>query len=197
MFFQPRAVYLADSFMLPVGKYNGRHRPKMSFFELVDALQPLLNNSKIDKDRIGCVVVGSQNPFAFSGIDNVAAKVSGRLGISGAKSVLVDTASSSGASAFEAAFMEVASGQHDHVLALGIQKMSDVSTREATKIVAGVIDREEAEYGLTMPACGSAGCPVPDSEIRVESGKMEPLYLALDRAVPSLCSAKSQRTSQL
>ncbi len=155
MFFQPRAVYLADSFMLPVGKYNGRHRPKMSFFELVDALQPLLNNSKIDKDRIGCVVVGSQNPFAFSGIDNVAAKVSGRLGISGAKSVLVDTASSSGASAFEAAFMEVASGQHDHVLALGIQKMSDVSTREATKIVAGVIDREEAEYGLTMPACGA------------------------------------------
>lgn len=151
----PRTVYLADSLMLPVGKYNGRHRPKLSFLELVDALSPLLGNSGISKERIGCVVVGSQNPFAFSGIDNVAAKVSGRLGISGAKSLLVDTASSSGASAFEAAFLEVASGQHDHVLAIGIQKMSDVSTNEATKIVAGVIDREEAEYGLTMPACGA------------------------------------------
>lgn len=153
--FLPRAVYLADSFMLPVGKYNGRHRPAMSFLELVDAIQPLLKNTRFDKEAIGCVVVGCQNPFAFSGIDNVAAKVSGRLGISGAKSLLVDTASSSGASAFEAAYMEVASGQHNLVLAIGIQKMSDVSTTDATKIIAGVIDREEAEYGLTMPACGA------------------------------------------
>ena len=153
--FRPRPVYLADSFMLPVGKYNGKQRPKMSFFELVDSLHPLLEKAPFDKSKIGCVVVGCQNPFAFSGIDNVAAKVSGRLGISGAKSLLVDTASSSGASAFEAAYLEVASGQHNQVLAIGIQKMSDVSTTEATKIVAGVIDREEAEYGLTMPACGA------------------------------------------
>jgi len=153
--FQPRPVYLADSFMLPIGKYNGKHRPKRSFLELVDALTPLIESAQIKKEQIGCVVVGSQNPFAFSGIDNVAAKVCGRLGISGAKSLLVDTASSSGASAFEAAYLEIASGQHDHVLAIGIQKMSDVSTSQATKIVAGVIDREEAEYGLTMPACGA------------------------------------------
>lgn len=155
MMFQPRPVYLSDSFMLPVGKYNGRQHPELSFFELVDTLQPLLQKVADNGHRIGCVVVGSQNPFAFSGIDNVAAKVSGRLGISGAKSVLVDTASSSGASAFEAAYLEVASGQHDHVLAIGIQKMSDATTSAATRIVAGVIDREEAEYGLTMPACGA------------------------------------------
>ncbi len=153
--FHPRPVYVADSFMLPIGKYNGNHRPKRSFLELVDALEPLLQETSIAKERIGCVVVGCQNPFAFSGIDNVAAKVSGRLGMSGAKSLLVDTASSSGASAFEAAYLEVASGQHDLVLAIGIQKMSDVSTTTATKIVAGVIDRDEAEYGLTMPACGA------------------------------------------
>ncbi|WP_303722481.1 thiolase family protein [Malonomonas rubra] len=153
--FRPRPVFLADSFMLPVGKYNGKHLEKLSFLELVDALHPLFKNSSFRKEKIGCVVVGSQNPFAFSEIDNVAAKVCGRLGISGAKSVLVDTASSSGASAFEAAYLEIASGQHDHVLAVGIQKMSDVSTSQATRIVAGVIDREEAEYGLTMPACGA------------------------------------------
>ena len=153
--FRPRPVFVPDSFMLPVGKYDGKHRPQMSFFELVDALGPLLEKAPMSKEQIGCVVVGCQNPFAFSGIDNVAAKVSGRLGISGAKSLLVDTASSSGASAFEAAYLEVASGQHDHVLAIGIQKMSDVSTSKATQVVAGVIDREEAEYGLTMPACGA------------------------------------------
>ncbi len=155
MSFQPRPVFVTDSFMLPVGKYNGKHRRDMSFFELVDQLKPLVHShSQTDQD-IGCVIVGSQNPFAFSDIDNVAAKICGRLGISGAKSILVDTASSSGASAFEAAYLEVASGQHDQVLAIGIQKMTDASTTAATGIVAGVIDREEAEFGLTMPACGA------------------------------------------
>ncbi|MCW8894022.1 MAG: hypothetical protein OQL18_12000 [Deltaproteobacteria bacterium] len=84
MTFSPRPVYLSESFMLPVGKYNGRQRPEMSFFGLVDALQPLLEETSCDKNKIDCVVVGCQNPIAFSGIDNVAAKISGRLGISGA-----------------------------------------------------------------------------------------------------------------
>ncbi len=153
--FRPRPVYVQGSVMLPVGRYDGRHRENKSFFELIDGLEPFLSSAAIPRQKIGCVVVGSQNPFAFSGIDNLAAKVCGRLGISGAKSLLVDTASSSGASAFEAAYLQIASGQHDHVLAIGVQKMSGVSTRDATRIVAGVIDREEAEFGLTMPACGA------------------------------------------
>jgi len=153
--FRPRPVYIADSFMLPVGKYNGHHRQRLSFFELVESVHGLLDSSAIPRGKIDCVVVGSQNPFAFSQVDNVAAKAAGVLGISGAKSLLVDTASSSGASAFEAAYMEIASGRHENVLAIGVQKMSDVSTGDATRIVAGVIDRDEAEYGLTMPACGA------------------------------------------
>lgn len=153
--FRPRPVFLSDSFMLPVGKYDGRHRASRSFLELAAEIAVMLESSSIRREQIDCVVVGSQNPYAFSDIDNVAAKVAGVLGISGAKSLLVDTASSSGASAFEAAYMEIAAGRYENVLAIGIQKMSDVATDAATRIVAGVIDREEAEYGLTMPACGA------------------------------------------
>lgn len=153
--FRPRPVYLSDSFMLPVGRYNGRHRQDLSFMGLAASVNQLLDASPLPREKIDCVVVGSQNPFAFAGIDNVAAKVAGVLGISGAKSLLVDTASSSGATSFESAYLEIASGRHENVLAVGIQTMSDVSTAEATRIVAGVIDREEAEFGLTMPACGA------------------------------------------
>lgn len=153
--FRPRPVYVSDSFMLPVGRYNGKHREKLSFLGLAAQVNQLLDSSPIPRNKIDCVVVGSQNPFAFSGIDNVAAKVAGLLGISGSKSLLVDTASSSGATAFESAYLEIASGRHENVLAVGIQTMSAVSTRDATRIVAGVIDREEAEFGLTMPACGA------------------------------------------
>jgi len=153
--FQPRRVYVAASWMLPVGRYNGKDKSHLSFFELAERAGEIFSGSPVRRQDIESVVVGSQNPFAFSGVDNTAAKISGRLGISGASSVLLDTASSSGATAFEDAYLKVASGACDHVLAIGIQKMSDVDTADATRIVAGVIDRDEAEFGLSMPACGA------------------------------------------
>lgn len=153
--FKPRKVYLAASWMAPVGRYNGKDRAALTFLEMAEQCNQVFSGSPVRRRDIDAVVVGSQNPAAFSGVDNTAAKIAGILGISGVKSVLIDTASSSGASAFENAYLEVASGRHDHVLAIGIQKMSDASTLDATRIIAGVIDRDEAEYGLTMPACGA------------------------------------------
>ena len=153
--FHPRPVYVAASYMSRVGKYNGTHLEALTFVDLAEQVSQIFQGTPIRREHIEAVVVGSQNPFAFNHMDNVAAKIAGLLGISGAKSVLIDTASSSGASAFENAYLEVASGRYDRVLTIGIQKMTGVSTEEATKIIAGVIDREEAEYGLTMPACGA------------------------------------------
>jgi acetyl-CoA C-acetyltransferase len=155
MAFQPRKVYIAASYMAPVGRYNGREREALTFLELAERAATVFVGSPVRHRDIEAVVVGSQSPVAFSGVDNTAAKIAGVLGISGAKSVLIDTASSSGASACENAYLEIASGRSDHVLAIGIQKMSDVSTLDATKVVAGVIDGHEAEFGLTMPACGA------------------------------------------
>lgn len=153
--FRPRPVYVAASWMAPVGRYNGKEKQKLSFLELSELSGEIFKESPVRRRDIEAVVVGSQNPAVFSGVDNTAAKISGILGISGARSVLVDTASSSGASAFESAYLEIASGRYDSVLALGVQKMSDASTVESTRIIAGVIDRDEAEFGLTMPACGA------------------------------------------
>ncbi|HEY3309991.1 MAG TPA: thiolase family protein [Desulfuromonadaceae bacterium] len=153
--FHPRAVYVASSWMAPVGRYNGKDKENLSFLEMAELCGEVFCGSHVRRRDVEAVVVGSQNPAAFSGVDNTAAKIAGILGISGAKSVLIDTASSSGASAFESAYLEVASGRFDHVLAIGIQKMSDASTLESTRIIAGVIDREESEFGLTMPACGA------------------------------------------
>ena len=153
--FRPRQVYMAASWMAPVGRYNGKDKENLSFLEMAERCGEVFSRGPVRRRDIEAVVVGSQNPSAFSGVDNTAAKIAGILGISGAKSVLIDTASSSGASAFENAYLEVASGRYDHVLAIGIQKMSDASTLESTRIIAGVIDREESEFGLTMPACGA------------------------------------------
>ena len=153
--FHPRQVYVAASWMAPIGRYNGKDKEKLTFLEMAERCGEVFSGSPVRRRDIEAVVVGSQNPSAFSGVDNTAAKISGILGISGAKSILIDTASSSGASAFENAYLEVASGRHDHVLAIGVQKLSETSTEDTTRIIAGVIDREESEFGLTMPACGA------------------------------------------
>jgi len=153
--FRPRPVYLAASWMAPVGRYNGKDKENLTFLEMAERCGEVFSGGPLRRRDVEAVVVGSQNPSAFSGVDNTAAKIAGILGISGAKSVLIDTASSSGASAFENAYLEVASGRYDCVLAIGIQKMSDASTLDSTRIIAGVIDREESEFGLTMPACGA------------------------------------------
>jgi len=153
--FHPRQVYVAASWMAPVGRYNGKDKENLSFLEMAERCGEVFKNSPVRRRDIEAVVVGSQNPSAFSGVDNTAAKIAGILEISGAKSVLIDTASSSGASAFESAYLEVASGRYDSVLAIGVQKMSESSTQDSTRIIAGVIDREESESGLTMPACGA------------------------------------------
>ena len=183
--FKPRKVYVAASYMAPVGRYNGRERENLSFLDLAEKAGEIFAGSPIQQKQIEAVVVGSQNPSGFSGVDNLAAKVSGILGLSGTRSVLIDTASSSGASAFENAYLEVASGRSDHVLALGVQKMSDVSTADATRIVAGVIDRDEAEFGLTMPACGAL----------VARALMERLHLNIEEwtAYSALLTERAQR----
>jgi acetyl-CoA acetyltransferase len=183
--FTPRKVYVASSFMAPVGRYNGREREDLTFLEMAAKGAELFDASRIRRAEVDAVVVGCQNPVAFSGVDNTAAKIAGVLGISGAKSVLIDTASSSGASALEYAYLQIASGRCDHVVALGIQKMSDVSTVAATRIVAGVIDREEGEFGLTMPACGAL----------VASALMARLRLSMDEwtAFSALLTQRAHR----
>ncbi|HEX5773004.1 MAG TPA: thiolase family protein [Geomobilimonas sp.] len=183
--FHPRKVYVAASYVAPVGRYNGREREELSFLGLAEKSGAVFDGSPVRRKEIEAVVVGCQSPVAFSSVDNTAAKVAGVLGVSGTKSILIDTASSSGATAFEVAYQMVASGSCDHVLAIGIQKMSDVSTLEATRIVAGVIDRDEAEFGLSMPACGAL----------VARALMERLGLSLDEwtAFSSLLTQRAHR----
>jgi acetyl-CoA acetyltransferase len=64
----------------------------------------------------------------------------------------VETASSTGAGAFEAAFYAVVSGHMRNVLVLAGEKMTHLPTTKTTRILSEVIDRSERRYGATMPA---------------------------------------------
>ena len=72
--------------------------------------------------------------------------------MTGVPALRVETASSAGAAALHAAFHAIASGYYRHVLVLGGEKMTHLSTSATTRILAGVIDKEERRCGATMAA---------------------------------------------
>jgi acetyl-CoA acetyltransferase len=75
-----------------------------------------------------------------------------QLGITGIPVVRVENACSSASFAFKEAYMAVASGFYDTVIAMGIEKMSGFDTAATLRAMAGTSDCElEGEQGITFP----------------------------------------------
>jgi acetyl-CoA acetyltransferase len=103
-------------------------------------------------ERVDAIYIGVMNVEEFVGDSNFATLLADTLGLTGIPSTRVETASSSGAGAFETAFYAVASGHMKNVLVLAGEKMTHLPTAKTTRILSEVIDRSERRYGATMPA---------------------------------------------
>ena len=115
----------------------------------LEAAQKAIKDSE-QKD-VDAVFVGSMNPDEFTGDSNISTVIADHLGMM-KPSLRVETASSTGASVFHAAYMAVASGYYENVLVLAGEKMTHLPTQTTTGILAKVISPEERAYGATMPA---------------------------------------------
>jgi acetyl-CoA acetyltransferase len=102
--------------------------------------------------EVEALYIGVMDPEEFTGESNFASQITDALGMTGVPALRVETASSAGAAALHAAYHAVASGYYRRVLVLGGEKMTHLSTSATTRILAGVIDREERRCGATMPA---------------------------------------------
>ncbi len=103
-------------------------------------------------ERVDAIYIGVMNVEEFVGDSNFATLLADTIGLTGTPSTRVETASSTGAGAFETAFYAVASGHVKNVLVLAGEKMTHLPTARTTKILSEVIDRSERRYGATMPA---------------------------------------------
>lgn len=103
-------------------------------------------------DHIESMYVGCMTSGLFVGQEHLGSVLSDYLGARSISAVRVESACASGGVAVRTAFMDVASGMHDIVLAGGVEKMTDVSGAEATYALAAAADREyEAYNGITFP----------------------------------------------
>jgi len=103
-------------------------------------------------DQLGAMYVGSMSPGIFAAQEHLESVMADYLGQLPIPATRVESACASGGLAFRLAYIDVASGMHDVVLAGGIEKMTDVSGGEATHALSTAADMKwEGVSGVTFP----------------------------------------------
>ena len=138
---------------------------------MAEAASSALKEAQLE--RVDAIYMGVMNVEEFVGDSNFATLLADTLGLTGVPSTRVETASSTGAGAFQSAFYAVASGHMKNVLALAGEKMTHLPTAKTTRILSEVIDRSERRYGATMPALAAMIAQKYAQEFNLSPMKLE------------------------
>ncbi|MBD3262707.1 MAG: thiolase domain-containing protein [Candidatus Altiarchaeales archaeon] len=124
-----------------------------SFKDLVvEAGSKAIKDANIEGRDIDAAFAGSMTPGMFLSQEHVGALVADYVGLAGIPATRVEGACASGGLALQSAYQSIKSGEYDIVVAAGAEKMTDVSTGQATIALAGASDQEwEAFHGVTFP----------------------------------------------
>ncbi len=103
-------------------------------------------------DHIDSMYIGCMSGGLFAAQEHIGSLMADYLGVTPIPATRVESACASGGVAFRMAWMEVASGLSDIVLAGGVEKMTDISGDEATFALSTAADTEYEGYvGVTFP----------------------------------------------
>jgi acetyl-CoA C-acetyltransferase len=101
-------------------------------------------------DHIDAMYVGSMTPGLFVGQEHIGALLADYLGVAPIPAVRIESACASGGIAIRQAFLDVASGMNDIVLAGCVEKMTDGA--DVTYALSTAADQEyECYQGITFP----------------------------------------------
>lgn len=115
-----------------------------------DAALAAIKNAGVD--HIDSMYIGCMTGGLFVGQEHLASMLPDYLGMRGVPATRVEAACASGGLAVRQAFIEIASGISDIVMASGVEKMTDCSGNDATFALATAADQEyEVFNGATFP----------------------------------------------
>lgn len=101
-------------------------------------------------DHLDSMYIGNMSGGQFVGQEHLGPLMADHLGMAGIPAARVESACASGGVALRLAFLEVAAGMSDLVLAAGVEKMNDGA--DVTSVLASAADQEtEAYHGITFP----------------------------------------------
>ena len=103
-------------------------------------------------DNLDSMYIGCMSGGLFVGQEHIGSMMSDYLGQKNIPAARVESACASGGLAVKLAYLEVASGMSNIVLAGGVEKMTDVDGNGATAALATAADQEYEVYnGATFP----------------------------------------------
>ena len=103
-------------------------------------------------DRVDSMTIGCMTSGLFNGQEHLASLIPDYMGKKHIPATRVESACASGGLAVKNAFLEVASGMSDFSMAIGVEKMTDVSGSMATYALATAADQDnEAFHGVNFP----------------------------------------------
>ncbi|MCD6414424.1 MAG: thiolase domain-containing protein [Candidatus Diapherotrites archaeon] len=131
----------------------GEHWEK-SFRDLMaEAGKKAIEDANISGNDIQAVYGGTMSAGRMIGQEHIGALIADSMGLNPIPSTRVENACASGGTAFREAYMAIAGGHYDIVVAGGVEKMTDVFTSQASLALGGAADQEwEVFFGATFPA---------------------------------------------
>lgn len=124
-----------------------------SFRDLfVNAGVRALEDAEMNGEEIDAMFVGNMSAGQFIQQEHVGSLIADHAGLVPVPCTRVEAACASGGLSLRQAFISVASGIHDVVVAGGIEKMTDILAGECTGALATAADQEwEVHVGSTFP----------------------------------------------
>jgi acetyl-CoA C-acetyltransferase len=117
----------------------------------IDAIE----DAGLEGKEIEAIYIGNMSGGRYLAQEHIAALIADYSGLAelGVPATRVEAADASGGLALRQAYLSVASGVHDIVIAAGAEKVTDVGSEMTTDIMASSADREwEGFVGATIPA---------------------------------------------
>ncbi len=119
----------------------------------LEAGQKALENAHAKPAQVEAFYLGNFAGPSFVGQNHLAPYIAAGLGITGVPATRFEAACASSGAAFYQGVQAVASGLHDAVLVLGVEKMTSQPTPKVTEILAAAGDvGTEGRAGATFPA---------------------------------------------
>ncbi|HII75468.1 MAG TPA: thiolase domain-containing protein [Methanolinea sp.] len=146
---------MRDVAVIGVGCTTFGEKWNTSFRDLfVEAGALALEDAGVSGEQIGAMYVGNMSAGRFIEQEHIGALIADYAGLASTHipSTRVEAACASGGLSFRQAFISVASGIEDIVVAAGVEKMTDVASGASVEALAGAADREwEGFVGATFP----------------------------------------------
>lgn len=131
----------------------GEHWEKGLKELIAEAGAKAVESANISGKEIHAIYGGNMSGGAFVGQEHVGALIADYMGLNPIPSTRVEAACASGGVAVRSAFLAVASGAHDIVVAGGVEKMTDIDTADVSTVLGGAGDQEwELFQGATFPS---------------------------------------------